>query len=96
MSKKLILAAFAASLTCSAAALADSQDLFGYWTAPVNGSVSAVMMKDGDVMMKVKVPPKEFEAMMVNMKNGGSEMCKIEEIYPDAKNTMILVCRPGS
>jgi hypothetical protein len=95
VTKKLILAAFAASLACTATALADSKDLFGYWTMPVNGNVSAVMMKDGDVMMKVKVPAKEFDAMMKNMKAGG-EMCKIEEIYPDAKNTMILVCRPGS
>ncbi len=94
MTKKFFFAAFAASLACAAPALADSHDLFGYWTAPTNGSVSAVMMQDGAVMMKLKLPEKEFGAISRDMKTD-HETCSIEQIYPDAKNTMILVCSAG-
>jgi hypothetical protein len=61
------------------------------WVAPNNGTVSTVMMQDGSVMMKVEMPGPEFHAMTAAMHNGGS--CMIEQIYPDAHNTMILVCR---
>jgi hypothetical protein len=60
------------------------------WVTPNNGTVSSVMMDDGAVMMKIKMPPKEFAAMQQMMATGN---CKIENIYPDALNTMILVCR---
>jgi hypothetical protein len=61
------------------------------WVTPNNGTVSTVMMPDGDVMMKIQMPAAEFNAMTTAMHNGQS--CKIEHIYPDALNTMILVCR---
>jgi hypothetical protein len=61
------------------------------WVQPDNGAVSAVMMPDGAVMMKLQVPADEFKALDTAMTSGGT--CKIEHIYPDALNTMILVCR---
>jgi hypothetical protein len=61
------------------------------WSAPMNGMASTVMMPDGTVMMKVQMPPKEFEAMVAAMHAGNG--CMIQEIYPDAHNTMILVCK---
>ena len=52
---------------------------------------SAVMMTDGAVMMKVQMPAPEFTAMSTGMK-AGRKTCTIQNIYPDAWNTMILVC----
>jgi hypothetical protein len=61
------------------------------WVAPDNGTVSTIMMPDGSIKMKVKMPAAEMAAMTTMMHDGKS--CMIEHIYPDALNTMILVCR---
>ncbi len=61
------------------------------WVTPNNGTVSTVMMPDGSVEMKVKMPAAEMAAMTTMMHD--SKSCMIEHIYPDALNTMILVCR---
>jgi hypothetical protein len=63
------------------------------WVTPDNGTVSSVMMQDGAVEMKIQMPAAEFSAMTTMMHAGRS--CSIEHIYPDALNTMILVCRGG-
>jgi hypothetical protein len=81
---------FAAAL-CAATAVAAPAAFADRWQAPINGNVSAVMMPDGDVMMKVQMPAAEFTAMDTAMK-AGHKTCMIEHIYPDAWNTMILVC----
>jgi len=60
------------------------------WVTPVNGTVSAVMMPDHSVMMKIKMPPAAFKAMEQSMQAG--QDCKLKEIYPGATNTMVLVC----
>jgi hypothetical protein len=84
--KKLFMAALLLAGTAIAhPALAER------WTMPLNGTVSSMMMPDGTVMMKVQMPPKEFEAMVAAMHAGNG--CMIQEIYPDAHNTMILVCK---
>jgi hypothetical protein len=80
---------FAAAL-CTATAFAGPA-LADRWQAPINGNVSAVMMTDGAVMMKVQMPAPEFTAMSTGMK-AGRKTCTIQNIYPDAWNTMILVC----
>ncbi len=85
MKKFLCAAAVLAGAAIAHPALAEK------WVMPDNGTVSSVMMSDGAVMMKVQMPAKEFAAMQQMMTNGQS--CKIEHIYPDALNTMILVCR---
>ena len=86
MKQYIFAAAIAASMAAAPAAFAER------WVAPVNGTVSAVMMQDGDVMMKIKLPATEFKAMTANMAAGGMT-CTIQNIYPDALNTMILVCK---
>jgi hypothetical protein len=92
MTKKLVLAAFAA-LTLAAPALAD-RDMHD-WKAPINGSVSAIIMQDGDVMMKVRVPATVFGTISRDMKNN-KEFCEVQGIYTGAKDTMILVCHPAA
>lgn len=80
---------FAAAL-CAGSAFA-APAFADRWVEPNNGTVSAIMMPDGAVMMKLQVPAGEFKALDTAMTSGGG--CKIEHIYPDALNTMILVCR---
>jgi hypothetical protein len=86
MKQYIFAAAIAASMAAAPAAFAER------WVAPVNGTVSAVMMQDGDVMMKIKLPATAFKAMTADMASGG-KTCTIQNIYPDALNTMILVCK---
>jgi hypothetical protein len=61
------------------------------WVEPVNGTVSAVMMPDGDVMMKIQLPAKEFQVVDRDMK-ANNDSCTIKEIYAGSPDTMILVC----
>jgi hypothetical protein len=82
MKRMIFAAALCAATAFAGPALADR------WQAPVNGNVSAVMMNDGGVMMKIQMPEAEFNALKTGPAN-----CHIENIYPDAHNTMILVCR---
>jgi len=82
---------FAAAL-CAATACAAPSAFADRWQAPINGNVSAVMTTDGAVMMKIQMPTQEFTAMDNAMK-AGHKTCMIENLYPDAWNTMILVCR---
>jgi hypothetical protein len=83
---------FAAAL-CAGAAFTHPA-LAERWVAPVNGNVSAVMMQDGDVMMKVQIPEKEFQALGRDMKSDAGS-CRIKDIYPGETDTMILVCSSG-
>jgi len=85
MKKTFLAALLLAGASFAHPALADR------WVAPTNGVVSTVMMPDGAVMMKIEMPPKEFDAMVAMMHTDSG--CKIQEIYPDAHNTMILVCQ---
>jgi hypothetical protein len=85
MKRMIFAAALCAATAFAGPALADR------WQAPINGNVSAITMPDGDVMMKVQVPAAQFTAMDTAMR-AGHKICMIEHIYPDAWNTMILVC----
>jgi hypothetical protein len=92
MTKKLIAAAIAATFSLTAPALAHGDA--SSWKAPVNGTVSAIIMQDGDVMMKVQVPPMVFGAISRDMKTN-TEYCHVQQINPGAKNSMILICHPA-
>jgi hypothetical protein len=85
MKRMIFAAALCAATAFAGPALADN------WKEAVNGSVSAVPMADGAVMMKIEVPAKDFGMLVTNMK-AGHKTCTIQNIYPDAHNTMILVC----
>ncbi len=61
------------------------------WTAPINGTVSAVMMSDGGVMMEIKLPPAEFQAIGRDMRLS-HDTCIIKETDTGSANSMVLVC----
>ena len=61
------------------------------WVEPLNGTVSAVMMPDGEVMMKIQLPAKEFQAVTRDMK-ANDNSCIVKEVYAGSRDTLILVC----
>jgi hypothetical protein len=64
------------------------------WTAPVNGTVSAVMMSNGGVMMEIKLPPAEFQAIGREMKLS-HDSCIIKDTDTGTADSMMLVCGPA-
>lgn len=64
------------------------------WTAPVNGTVSAVMMSNGGVMMEIKLPPAEYQAITRDMRPS-HDSCIIKDANTGTLNSMILVCGPA-
>ncbi len=63
-------------------------------TVPVNGTVSAVMMPNGDVMMEIKLPPAASQAFGRDMRRSHN-ICVIKTTDTVATNSMVLVCGPG-
>jgi hypothetical protein len=61
------------------------------WTTPVNGTVSAVMMPDGSVMMEIKLPAAEFQGIGRDMRIS-RDTCVIRETDTGTPDSMILVC----
>jgi len=49
------------------------------------------MMPDGEVMMKIQFPTKEFQFITRDMKENNNS-CIVKEIDSALPNTMILVC----
>lgn len=64
------------------------------WTAPMNGTVSAVMMSNGGVMMEIKIPQAELQAITRDMK-ASHDTCIIRDANPGKAGSMILVCGPA-
>ncbi len=64
------------------------------WTAPVNGTVSAVMTPHGDVMMKIELPAAEFQAIDRDMRHS-HDSCIIKTTEDGAANSMVLICGPA-
>jgi hypothetical protein len=60
-----------------------------------NGKVSAMMMADGDVVMKVKVPPAEYAAMIKDESNNHNT-CMLMDLPANQTDTIVLVCSPNS
>lgn len=58
-----------------------------------NGKLNASMMGNGDVMMKIQLPPKEYYAIDRSMKNNHM-MCRLED-FPGQSFTKILECGPN-
>jgi nitrate reductase alpha subunit len=85
--KKILFAA----TVCIGIVTAKSPAFADRWVEPVNGTVSAVMMTDGEVMMKIHLPDKEFQVVNRNMR-ANNNSCIIKEIYSDSPDTMILIC----
>jgi hypothetical protein len=81
---------FAAAL-CLGLVSTDSAFARTGWSAPVNGTVSAVMMPDDDVMMEIKLPAAEFQAIGRAMRLS-HDSCIIKSADTGTANSMILVC----
>jgi hypothetical protein len=84
----LFVLALCAGMVSAGSAFADR------WVTPVNGTVSTIMLPDGDVMMKVQIPAKEFVAitgMMETKKNACTLFHSSQGAIPDS---VILVCGP--
>ena len=80
--------ALCAAMVSAGSAFADR------WVTPVNGTVSSIMLPDGDVMMKVQIPTKEYAAitgMMASKKNTCTLFHMSEQALP---NSVILICGP--
>jgi hypothetical protein len=86
MKHTLFALALCAGMLSAGSALADR------WVTPNNGTVSTIMLPDGDVMMKVQIPGAEFAAitgMMETKKN----TCTLFHMSQGAiPNSFILVC----
>lgn len=59
-----------------------------------NGKMNASMMPNGDVMMKVQLPPDEYYAIDRSMKNNHMH-CRLED-FPGQQYTKILECGPNT
>lgn len=57
-----------------------------------NGKLNASMMANGDVTMKIQLPPKEYYAIDHSMKNNHMN-CRLED-FPGQSFTKILECGP--
>jgi hypothetical protein len=58
-----------------------------------NGKVDASMMDNGDVRMKIQLPPKEYYAIDRSMKNNHMN-CRLQD-FPGQSYTKILECGPN-
>jgi hypothetical protein len=58
-----------------------------------NGKVDASMMNNGDVKMKIQLPPKEYYAIDRSMKDNHMN-CRLEN-FPGQSYTKILECGPN-
>jgi hypothetical protein len=82
MGRFLVVAVFLAGLSVTAAfAMKD------------NGKVNASMMANGDVMMKIQLPPKEYYVIDRSMKDNHMN-CRLED-FPGQSFTKILECGPN-
>jgi hypothetical protein len=86
MKRAYFIAALGIGLASTGPALARNG-----WTAPVNGTVSAVMMPDGALMMEIKLPAAEFQGIGRDMKIS-HDTCVIKDTDTGTPNSMILVC----
>ncbi len=83
MKRGLFLVAFCVGALSAGSALADR------WVTPINGNLSSIMLPDGDVMMKVQLPAKEYAAiteMMAAKKNTCTLYHSIQAF------SLVLVC----
>jgi hypothetical protein len=86
MKHTLFVLALCAGMVSAGSAFAER------WVTPINGTLSTIMLPDGDVMMKVQLPAKEFAAitgMMATKKN----TCTLFHMYESGQpNSLILIC----
>jgi hypothetical protein len=86
MKRSYFTVALAAGILCASSAFADR------WVEPINGTLSTIMAPDGDVMMKVQLPPKEFAAIS-GMMAAKHDTCTVFHMTDGGvPDSLILVC----
>jgi hypothetical protein len=83
MKRTVFLMAFCVGALSAGSAFAD------HWVTPVNGNLSSIMLPDGDVMMKVQLPAKEYAAiteMMASKENTCTLFHSVQAF------SLVLVC----
>jgi hypothetical protein len=90
MKHALFVLALCAGMASAGSAFAER------WVAPINGTLSTIMLPDGDVMMKVQIPAKEFAAI-TGMMETKHNSCTVfhSTSQGDELNSLILVCGPN-
>ena len=61
------------------------------WVEPVNGTVSAVPMQDGSVMMRITIPAKPYGMISRDMREGHMN-CQAKQADVNSKDSLIVVC----
>jgi hypothetical protein len=88
MKNILFTAALCAGIAAAGAARADR------WVEPINGTLSAIMVPDGDVMMKIQIPSAEYTAIAGMMKAGKKTCTVFHPSFTTVPPSLILVCGP--
>ncbi len=57
----------------------------------MSGTMSAVMMTNGDMKMTIKMPAAEMAAMKADIAKG-DDVCRVQKPFPGAGNVMVLYC----
>jgi hypothetical protein len=86
MKSTLFLTAFFVCTLLAGAAFADR------WVTPINGTLSTIMLPDGDVMMKVQLPAKEFAAITEMMAAKENTCTLFHMVQGTQPSSLILVC----
>lgn len=86
MKTLLFTTVLCAGIAAAGAASADR------WVEPINGSVSAIMVPDGAVMMKIQVPSMEYTAITGMMKDGKNTCTIIKTATTNRPLSFLLVC----
>jgi hypothetical protein len=86
MKRILFVMAFCVGAFSAGAAFADR------WVTPINGTLSTIMLPDGDVMMKVQLPAKEFAAITEMMAAKENTCTLFHMTLGTQPSSLILVC----
>lgn len=86
MKTSLFLMAFCVGALSAGSAFADR------WVTPINGTLSSIMLPDGDVMMKVQLPAKEFAAITKMMAAKENTCTLFHMVQGPQPSSLILVC----
>jgi hypothetical protein len=86
MKRALFFMAFCVGALSAGSAFADR------WVTPINGTLSTIMLPDGDVMMRIQLPAKEFTAITEMMAAKENTCTLFHMVQGSQPSSLILVC----
>jgi hypothetical protein len=86
MKRMLFITAFCAGALSAGSAFAER------WVTPINGTLSTIELPDGDVMMKVQLPAKEYTAITKMMAAKENTCTLLHMSEGDQPSSLILLC----